>query len=141
MSDDLQINAWLRIPGSEISFVASRASGSGGQHVNKTSSRVTLRWDVSSSSALAPLIKKRIMEKLANRIDGAGLLQLHVDAARSQLKNRETARVRLRDLVLKALERPKPRKATKPSKGAKKRRLEEKKRVGQKKADRRKKFD
>jgi ribosome-associated protein len=141
MSDELSINGWLTIPGNELSFVASRASGSGGQHVNKTSSRVTLRWDVAHSTVLAPLIRQRIMEKLANRMDGTGVLQLHVDAARSQLKNRETARERLRSLVLKALERPKPRRATKPSKGAKKRRLDEKKRQGQKKADRKRRFD
>ena len=141
MPEDLTINDWLSIPDREISFVASRASGAGGQHVNKTSSRVTLRWDVAQSSALAPLIRSRIMEKLANRIDAAGVLQLHVDSARSQLRNRETARDRLRELVLKALERPKARRATRPSKGAKKRRLEEKKRKGQKKADRRKRFD
>ena len=141
MSDYLGINSWLRIPVSELSFVASRASGAGGQHVNKTSSRVTLMWDVDASDVLAPLIRDRIKEKLANRIDSAGVLQVHVETSRSQLRNRELAMERLRELVLKALERKKARRATKPSKAAKKRRLDSKKRQSQKKADRRKRFD
>lgn len=141
MNDVLPINHWLKVPLSELSFVASRSSGAGGQHVNKTSSRVTLRWNIDTSNALAPLIRDRIKEKLANRIDATGTLQIHVESSRSQLRNRELAMERLRELVLKALERKKARRVTKPSKASKKRRLDSKKRHGQKKADRRKRFD
>lgn len=141
MTEALEINSWLKIPMSEFSFVASRASGAGGQHVNKTSSRVTLRWNVETSSALAPLIREKVREKLAKRIDATGVLQIHVETHRSQLRNRELALERLRELILKALERQKARRVTKPTKAAKKRRLESKKRQSQKKADRRKRFD
>ncbi len=141
MSDDLAINDWLVIPASELRFVASRSSGSGGQSVNKTSSRVTLLWSVTESSALAPLVRSKILDKLSNRIDGSGTLQINVETERSQHQNREIARDRLRMLIRGAIARQKTRKPTKRTRASQRKRLDEKRKKGQKKANRRRGFD
>ncbi|MFP6664698.1 MAG: alternative ribosome rescue aminoacyl-tRNA hydrolase ArfB [Deltaproteobacteria bacterium] len=137
MPDDLRISGRLTIPGRELSFLVSRSSGAGGQAVNKTSSRVSLRWNVQDSEVLSPLLRGRLLAKLVHRISAAGLLQVHVESERSQHRNREIALERLRELIQKALLREKPRRPTKPSRGSRERRLETKKRQGRKKAERR----
>ena len=136
MHEDLIINSRVTIPAAELWFEASRSSGPGGQHVNKTNSRVTLKWNLSTSSALNNTQRRRVMHALANRIDKAGVLSIHVQTARSQLANRETARERLAELIARALFIPKTRKATKPSRGAKERRLKAKKNRSQIKSSR-----
>lgn len=138
MNDDLSIPGGPTIPAAELSWSASRASGPGGQHVNKTSTRVTLEWSIRDSAVLDAGQRARLLQKLASRTTNDGVLQVHADDNRSQLRNREIAADRLLALVANALKRPKKRRPTKPSRGAKERRLKAKKQHGQKKAQRRK---
>ncbi|MEZ4459795.1 MAG: alternative ribosome rescue aminoacyl-tRNA hydrolase ArfB [bacterium] len=136
MEDDLYINETLTVPAGELNFKASRSGGPGGQHVNKTSSRVTLEWNVESSTVLSSLQKLRIYKHLGGRINTDGVFQLSVDESRSQHANRDLARRRFADLLKSALKVQKKRLKTKPSKSAKARRVDEKKKVGQKKRNR-----
>jgi ribosome-associated protein len=126
-SEDLPIRAGLVIPAVELFETASRASGPGGQHVNKTSTRVSLRWNVRSSPQLTAAQRRRLIQRLGPRITQAGNLSVHCGASRSQSKNRETARERLAELVRDGLRTTRRRVPTKPGKGARERRLSEKK--------------
>lgn len=130
METDLIINERVTIPGAELIISVSKASGPGGQHVNKTSSRVSLRWNVQNSQALTPTQRAQIMERLKSRLVGEGEVLLHVESERSQLRNREIARERLVHLIKDALRVIKKRVATKPSLGSKVRRIENKKKRG-----------
>ena len=125
------------IPEAELHFRASRSSGPGGQHVNKVSTRVDVRWNVRDSPSLNATQRDRIMAKLGGRIDARGWLRTSCGATRSQTQNRLTAVERLQKLVRGALEPDKPRKSTRPSRAQREARLRDKKRRSQKKADRR----
>jgi ribosome-associated protein len=120
--------ATVSIPASELEFKFSRSGGPGGQHVNKTETRVEVVFDVASSPSLTDAQRRRIMRRLANRIDSNGMLHVTSQATRSQLENRERAIEKLATLLEHALRRPKKRKPTRPSHAAQERRLEEKKR-------------
>ncbi len=128
MEESLKVNDGIVIPGSELRFTASRSGGPGGQHVNKTSSRVTLHWDLSNTDALNPQQRARVMRRLRNRLTRDGNVLVHVDDNRSQHRNKEIARQRLGDAVRNALVERKKRIPTSVSRGAQKRRLETKKR-------------
>ena len=125
------------IPAAELSARATRSSGAGGQHVNKTSSRVQLSWNVRSSTAITGEQRERILRKLASRISDEGALMVSVSDTRSQHRNREIAEARINEVVRRALTVPKKRKATRPTKAAREARLEAKKFHSLKKARRR----
>src|SRR5580658_5756917 len=137
MSDPLFIRGALTIPGAELSWTAVRASGPGGQNVNKVASKVELRFDLLGSRALAADVKARLRDLAGSRVDATGQLLLTSQLTRDQSRNLEDARAKLADLVRRALRPPRKRKATRPSLGAKRRRLEHKRRQGEKKTMRR----
>ena len=124
MPDDLRVNGWLVIPGSELRERFSRSSGPGGQSVNTADSRVELSFDVERSVALPEWARDRIAERLAGRLAG-GVLTVAASEQRSQLANRQGARARLASLLRDAVAPPqRPRVPTRPSRGANERRLE-----------------
>lgn len=129
--------AVFQIPREELIARATRSSGAGGQHVNKTSSRIQLSWNVATSDALDDAQRERLLHKLSSRLAADGTLTVSVSDTRSQHRNREIAEERLEEVVRAALVVPKKRKPTKPSRAAKERRLDEKKIRSQKKKNRR----
>lgn len=126
----IEIPGGVAIPDEELRFIASRSGGPGGQHVNKVSSRMTLRFDVGGSPSLTPRQKERLGERLRTRIGADGVLRVVSSKHRSQLANREAAVVRFRELLALALAEPKERRSTRVPAGARQRRIEEKKRRG-----------
>jgi ribosome-associated protein len=123
------VNDTLTIGDEEITERFVKASGPGGQHVNKTSSAVELRFDVRASS-LSPDVKARLERLAGSRLTLDGVLVLFSQGTRSQEMNRQEVRERLVDLVRRALIRPKPRKPTKPTYSSKLKRLDSKTRRG-----------
>jgi ribosome-associated protein len=124
----LAISPELGIPLAELEYRASRSGGPGGQHVNTSSTRVEVWWDVAGSPALTDEQRQRLLIRLASRLDTLGRLRLVSSGSRSQLRNREEVTERLRGIVAKALVVAKRRKRTKPSPAAKAARLESKRR-------------
>ena len=122
----------------ELNFKSSRSSGPGGQHVNKTSTRIELFWEVGTTQAFTQNQIDRIREKLSNRITKEDVLQLASEKTRSQLRNKEAAIDLFFDILEQALHIPKRRKKTRPSKMARLKRLKAKKQHGEKKANRKK---
>jgi ribosome-associated protein len=120
----------------EIKFTASRSSGAGGQHVNKVSSRITLRWPVSESSVLSEDEKTLLLKKLSTRITDSGELVIHVQESRSQHTNRELALEQLDVLLATALKPVKKRKKTKPTKTSVTKRLDTKRKHAERKSSR-----
>jgi ribosome-associated protein len=123
----LRVNDALAIPVAEIRYRASRSGGPGGQHVNTSSTKIELEFDVASSSSLTEAQRARIQERLANRIDGDGVLRLSSSSSRSQHQNREDATERLAALLADALKEQKRRRRTKVPRRAKEARLKQKK--------------
>lgn len=138
MTDVIQVTDSIAVPRSELVYRASRSGGAGGQHVNKTSTKIELLWDFQRSGALDDGQKERVRKKLAARIDSDGNLRVVAGNRRSQLQNRGAAEERLAKLVRDAMHEPRKRRATAPTRASKERRLETKKQHGQKKANRRK---
>jgi ribosome-associated protein len=141
MSDDVQVVPGVVIPASELEFTASKAGGPGGQHVNKTSSRITVRWNVKNTNALTPEQKERVLAKLASRLTIEGDLVIHNSASRSQVQNKKMALANLANTIAKALHVQKKRMKTRASKGAQEARLTEKSHRGDIKKMRSGKFD
>jgi len=130
---DLALGGGNRIPVSEVEELASRSSGPGGQHVNTSSTRVTLRWNLRETCGLRPEAKARALSRLASRLSREGLIVVHADRHRSRRRNQQDARERLQALVAEALVVEKPRRPTKPTRSSQSRRLDEKRRRGESK--------
>jgi ribosome-associated protein len=137
MEGDLVVSPMLVIPLGELEIRATRASGPGGQHVNTSSTRVEVVWDVAASPTPTAEQRARLLVRLATRLDTSGRLRLVAGTRRSQLQNREAALERLAELVAAALVVPKRRKPTRPTRASKERRLTEKRQRGARKRDRR----
>src|SRR5690606_1387980 len=120
----------------ELSFKAVRSSGAGGQHVNKTSSKVVVQYDIQNSFAINEEEKTRLLNKLSSRLTNDGVLILDSSESRSQHKNKELVTDRLMEVITQALKKAKPRKKTKPSRASKLKRLKEKKTLSEKKPHR-----
>jgi ribosome-associated protein len=138
----LQVNDALSIPRTELDVRVSRASGAGGQHVNKTSSRVEIFWNIQGSRALSEDQRARLLDRLASRLTTEGSVRIVASDMRSQSRNRNLAEERLAELVRRALIIPKKRRPTRPTKASKEARLDKKKRRSHTKRERQNKsFD
>lgn len=116
----------ITIPEHELEITASRSGGAGGQHVNKTDTKITVRWNIKNSNALTDEQKQRITEKLESRITEDGDLIIHNSESRSQQQNKKNALNNLASIIRGALHVPKKRIATKVSKALKEARLKSK---------------
>jgi ribosome-associated protein len=132
VADDLPVQDGLVIPGWELVETFTPSGGPGGQHANKASTRVELRFSVEHSSVLRPEQKRRVAGRLG------GDVRVVADDERSQARNREIARTRLAETLRQALVPPRRRVATRPSRGAKERRLQAKRETSEKKQQRQK---
>lgn len=135
---DIEVKPGVVIPEREVWFTASKSGGPGGQHVNTTSSRITLHWYPGVSAAFTQDQRRRVMKALASRLTTDGELLLHCSDHRSQLRNRGEAIARLAEVVRAALVVRKKRRKTHPSRGAIERRLKSKQAQSDKKRARKK---
>lgn len=135
--DGLEVLPGVVIPRGELQYRATRAGGAGGQHVNTSSTRIELLWDLPRSTAVDDAQRERLRGKLATRLDAAGQIRVVSSARRSQQQNRLAAEERLVELVRQGLAVPKKRRPTRPSRAAKQARLDDKRRASEKKRNRR----
>jgi ribosome-associated protein len=136
--DILHINDQVKIPLAELSFRFSRSSGPGGQHAQKSSTRVELLFDVANSPSLSDAQRSRVLKRLSGYVDTSGVLHLTSQSERSQLRNREAVVSRFKSMMREALKRRKRRRPTRPSAQSRERRLRKKKERSQIKKGRRK---
>lgn len=139
--EGILVTETVRIPGDAIQFRASRSGGAGGQHVNKVSSKVELRIDLTRIEGLSENALHRLRLAVRNRLDAEGLWILVSERSRDQRFNLEDARMKAAEAVRAALVVPKTRVKSRPTKASKERRLEGKKRNAEVKRGRRGGFD
>lgn len=126
----------LSIPERELGWTAVRASGPGGQNVNKVASKVLLRFDLPGSTVLEPAVKARLRALAHGRLDAQGHLFIVSQVTRNQAQNLADARARLAALVARALVVPRSRRATRPTRAAKRARVADKRKTSLKKQNR-----
>ncbi len=136
----IRLSGGVDIPFECVEAQYSRASGPGGQHVNKTETRVTLRLDLEAVD-IPPAVKARLLRRLEPRLTKDHVLIVSADAHRERGRNTADAWQRLTDLLVDASKPPKVRRSTRPSRGARERRLQENRRQSDKKRQRRERFD
>lgn len=139
--DCLRVTPTLCIPRRELTYRATRAGGPGGQHVNRSATKVELWWDAAASPSLTDAQRARLLARLASRLDAQGRLRLTAGASRSQKQNRERVTARFQRLIADAIRPPKQRTQTRVPKRSKEARLQQKRRRAQLKAQRRKPSD
>lgn len=140
MQTGLYIQEDITIPEHELIITTSRAGGPGGQHVNKTSSKITVRWNPSASQVLTQEQKERLLQNVANKLTTEGFLVVHNSSTRSQIQNKRLAYDELAKRIRRALHVPKKRMRTKVSKAASEKRLKEKREHSEIKRLRQEKF-
>jgi ribosome-associated protein len=131
----------VHIPAAELHVSAISGSGPGGQHVNRSATRIAVQWCVRTTRALRDDQRERVLAKLASRLDGEGTIRIVAGEYRSQQQNRRAAFERLQQLVARALVVPRTRKATKPTYGSVQERLSTKKQRAETKRQRRRPID
>lgn len=133
----LEVAEGVAIPRAELEYRATRAGGAGGQHVNTSSTRIELLWNVTRTTSLDDDRRARVAARLATRIDGEGWLRVVSSARRSQQQNREAAEERLVELVRGALAVPKRRRPTRPTRASQEERIRDKRKRSETKRMRR----
>lgn len=141
MSEGVRVNGRVTIPREELEVRATRSGGPGGQHVNRSATRVEIQWRPATSRSLGDADRARVLERLASRLDSDGFVRVVASDSRSQRQNREAAEDRLAALIRAALVIPKRRVPTRTPRVAKERRLTEKKRRSEQKRSRRSSID
>jgi len=141
MSAPIIIDALVQVPATAVQMTAVRASGPGGQNVNKVSSKVELRVDLAAIAGLDDDARARLDGLAAPRLDAEGLLLVTSQRTRDRERNLEDAREKVRALIRRAMVRPVPRKQTRPSRAAVRRRLTDKRKTAERKQGRVKKVD
>jgi ribosome-associated protein len=126
----IDVTETVRVPASAITVRASRASGPGGQYVNKVATRIDLRVDLTAIEGLSEAARRRLHGLVARRLDSDGRLAVTSQLTRSQSRNLEDARAKVCELVAAALARPTPRRATRPTRTAREQRIAGKKQRG-----------
>ncbi len=139
--DQIAITDTLALPVEELVFRFTTGGGPGGQHVNKTATRVVLLFDVARSPSLDEETRTRLLDRLANRLDRRGVLHVSVQDSRSQWQNRALAIGRLQTLLADALREHAERRPTRPSRRARQERLDDKRRRGSVKRERQQKWE
>lgn len=137
----LEVMPGVVIPRAELKFRATRAGGAGGQHVNTSSTRIELLWDLPHSTAVDDAQRERLRVRLATRLDADGQVRVVSSARRSQQQNREAAEERLVELVRQGLAVPRKRRPTRPTRASRERRLTDKRQQAEKKRNRGKNHD
>jgi ribosome-associated protein len=133
----LVVNRSITIPERELKFSFARASGPGGQNVNKVSSKATLHFAAADSPSLPPDVKERLLSAFQSRVTKGGELVISSQESRDQPRNIESCLTKLKEMILSVAKAPKKRRATKPSRGSKVRRLQAKKQRAELKQGRR----